>query len=370
MKTATVTWIKHYNYGTYLQAYALQKAICKLGYENDIISDFNIQQMEPSKNSFIKKNINRILHLSRTIDNYKYKKIDLKRLQHYVEFKEKYMSVTDPVIEEQLNLLNEKYDTFICGSDQIWAPNKEVFHEFYYLAFADNDKKKISYAPSLGLNNFQVDTNKIKKLVERFNKVSVREESGKQLLEQITDKQIDVVLDPTLLLKQEEWDEVAKTDAKKDYIFCYFLGENDWYYDLVRKLAKERNCDILTIPTKPVQVKRKGIILLEDGPSEFIGHIKNASMVITDSFHGTIFSILYQKEFLVLKRFQDTEKNCQNSRIYNLLNKLKIENRFVNEGDVINLTSLNYEKINDLLDKERIKSIQFLSGSLGGKNGK
>lgn len=201
-KTATITWIKYNNYGTFLQAYALQNTLETNKLNNIILDDENINNRKINEDKktpkvsyvFIKK-VNKLLR--QTIYFYdlflkrKYKRISDNRNKQFEKFKKNYLKVSKPVVYTELSKLNNEYDGFICGSDQIWSPKDEVFNEYYYLGFVNDEKLKISYAPSIGLNQIPFNKKeKISELINRFNYISIREEQGANLLKELTNKNI------------------------------------------------------------------------------------------------------------------------------------------------------------------------------------
>ena len=261
---------------------------------------------------------------------------------------------------------NSKYRLFICGSDQIWAPN--VFDPIYFLSFVDYEKPKIAYAPSIGLDRIpkelEVD---YCNLLRRFDCLSVREEKGAELIKNICGLNAKVVLDPTLLLEDKEWLKLS-VDPKieGDYIFAYFLGDNKTHRDSVKWLADRLNCKIVSISQYDLDREMTDYVVKYAGPREFLGYIKNAKIIVTDSFHGTVFSIIFRKNFYVFERFSNTDKICQNSRIYNILNKTNLIDRIIKFDGYINnhIHEINYNDVYKLLEAERLNSITYLKDSI------
>lgn len=359
---AIMTWYTYNNYGSVLQAYSLQKVIKNLGYNADTINFLpkvqNLNLKEKVKFENIKK---RLLQEKKNIKN----SINEKDIK-FQDFRTKEMSFTPKCNNvTDLFLLNDVYDKFICGSDQIWAPT--VFDENYFLSFVTDKSKKIAYAPSIGLptiENLSIKEN-IKKLINEFSSLSIREEQGKKILQELTTKEISVVLDPTLLLTKEEWNEQfsLKEYNNDDYIVFYCLKNNKKQYSTAKKIAKKLNKQLKIIPGNIEDYQKKETI--NASPEEFLKLIYNAYMVITDSFHGTIFAINFNVPFLTFKRFKD-DKLSQNSRIYNILRKTNLEGRLYNDNlnYFINNVKLNFNEANKILDIERKKSMNFLKYSI------
>ncbi|MBU5486781.1 polysaccharide pyruvyl transferase family protein [Clostridium sp. MSJ-8] len=371
MKIATMTWIYNGNYGTVLQAYALQKMLNDKGYETNLINyrastKSKIKNFFKSKNSyslFIQK-AKSVIFKSKSNSSIDYKL----RNKRFMDFLNNECSLTKLYSNpEDLKELNDIYDVFICGSDQIWSPN--FFNEIFYLSYVDENRKKIAYAPSFGVSSItNKKKNKIKALLERFDYISVREKQGADIVKELTNKNVEVVLDPTLLLSEEQWEKVAiSPNIEEPYILCYFLSDNDFYYKTVEKLEEETGYKVISIPVTADSYNTMYDKYPAAGPQEFLGLIKNAALVCTDSFHGSIFSINFKRDFYVFKRFSDDSISSQNSRIYNILNLLQANDRLFEEGKKITREGIkitNYNEIYDKLLAVREKSIKWLIDKL------
>lgn len=349
MRTATITWIYYENFGTFLQAYALQKSIMNLGHENVIIDDSFFYR--PSLKGRIKKYM---------IDFMTGKRFSHKAYQRFRIENLEFENFTGNADE-----IKEKFDVYICGSDQIWSPYLK-FNPYYYLGFTS--RKKIAYAPSTGTGTCteQYKQN-VKPYINKFSHVAVREEAGQKMLSSFIDKNIDVVLDPTLLLTKDQWDKVeCKVNVDSPYIICYFLTPNQWYLNYVKEYAIKHNKHIKIFNTNPLY-EEMGFDTVEAGPGEFISFIKNAEKVFTDSFHSSIFSILYHKDVITFKRFDDGGEKDQNARISDLFDKLGITSHFVGKDELDNVEKLeipNYTEVDEKLSAYRNSSIEYLKNAI------
>jgi coenzyme F420-reducing hydrogenase beta subunit len=361
-KVGVMTWFTYNNYGTVLQAYALSKKIEDMQLVPEIINyrpkvrKTNIYDMTPKYilSQLTDRGYKRRYNLEISKIN---KKFDQFRIDD-LHISEEYDTYTQ--LKEKADGLNK----VVCGSDQIWSPI--FFDSHYYLDFVEDDSKKISYAPSFGVssvNNEQLKE-KIKKLLSKFNNISVREEQGKKIIKEICNKDVEVVLDPTLLLTKEEWNNSFKIESKaNNYILCYFLGNNKKYIKIAKEMSRK-----LKLPLKVILINNlincfdKSSIIFNCGPKEFVEYISNAAYVLTDSYHGVLFAINFNKPFVALKRFKEN-KFSQNSRVFNILKTFDLENRLYNDKK-INLTEIQYETVNAKLDKKRRESIDFLRNSL------
>lgn len=363
-KIAIMTWFTHRNYGTALQAVAISKVIKDNGYEPSLIN------YQP-KRAYEKR-----LNLSQIIGKAKSKIIKKnqaflseERESLYLQFLNENVTVTEPLrTQPELISLNGKFDAFVCGSDQIWSPLS--YNDKYFLSFVSNTKKMVSYAPSFGTIKFGDENVKksVSKLVKRFDHLSVREKQGAKIIEELTGKKADVVLDPTLLLDSDKWDKITdkKTEeinALGEYIICYFLGDEKKYLKRVKKISKENNIPYYIIPVKNRHLKLKNVLPFEVGPESFVQLIKHAKYVCTDSFHGVAFSVNYNVPFSVFKRFLDKDKQNQNSRIFNILQLLGLEERIDGCGNPVAF-NVDYFSANQKLKEQRQISLDYLIKSL------
>lgn len=361
-KVAVLTWHYYKNFGSALQAYALQEVLTGLGYYVKIIDYRNPKYGKISKPKDLLKVV--LVKVFR-INNFINKKIDASYSSYYI----KHLKLTKLVQNvDILPSFKKKFDIFVCGSDQIWAPN--VFNPTYFLDFIDNDTKKISYAASIGLNN--IDNNLVpeyKRLLSRFYAISVRESTGAELLRNECNISADVVIDPTLLLDSNEW---IKLENKPflhivdKYIFCYFLNDMHNYGESVRKFASENGYEVIGVSKNTSDKNWMEIIPEDVGPQEFIWLIHNADVIFTDSYHGTIFSLLFHKKFLTFERFASDDKICQNSRIYQLIDYFDIKDNVISltEAKELKPTSVDYNKFDKKLYELRNYSLNFLKKSL------
>ena len=357
MNTATVTWINFENNGTFLQAYALQYAINNLGHNNVILDDNHIQEqykVKPNINFYI----NKALTWFKSSLNLMPPSVYAVSHPYYKEFRNNYLKI---YADQDYA---SKYDAYICGSDQIWSPYLP-FMGYYYLDFTS--KKKIAYAPSVGTNIGNEDYyQNVAPCLKSFSYISTREQAGKELLSQLTDKTVKVVVDPTLLLKRDDWEKLVDTKAEEDYVFCYFLTPNPWYVNHAIELAKTQHLKLKLFYTHSDLYRHKADVVF-GGPKEFLTSIKYAKMVLTDSFHATVFSLIFQKDFITYKRFKDGGEKDQNARIYNLLTPLHLLDRFVGEEELLKVANrrlIDYESICGIMEDLRMDSLNYLKTAL------
>lgn len=373
------------NYGSQLQVLATVKKIEELGYETEIIRykkkmsfKFVCQTVPRFFNGyFVKSKLKgkkKRKELSKHPEIYKNVKIRNKRFDKYVS--ENYTNLSDWYYgwDGLVKGTDKNYDTVLCGSDQLWLPSNLGSH-FYTLEFADNSKNKIAYATSFGVSQVPwYQKNSTKKYLNGFSHLSCREEKGAKLIKKLTGKEIPVVVDPTLLLSREKWESIipSKKVIDEKYVFCYFLGENIEHRKIAEELAKKENLKIVTIPFLDNFVeydKEFGDYQMYDiDTNDFVNLIRGAEYILTDSFHGSIFSILNHKKFITLNRFAEGTKNSRNSRIDNLCSMLDLNDRRYKGNIVESITKdIDYEKVDKRLEDVRKSSLEYLSNSLKGK---
>lgn len=366
------------NYGGILQAYALQKKIEDMGYDCYQISYKRNRKkiLENLKNKTKEKNIlsyfkwllikiKKIIYNKigkKIISNEINKKLEIKKYKFKV-FREniKHTNVCDDSNIKQVTK-NMKY--LICGSDQIWKPG--VICDAYTISFACNDQKKISYAASIGRNSLlTTDYKYLNNKIKDFDFISVREESDLKLLD---NKYAEWVIDPTLLLKKSDWDNISeKKLIDGDYCFCYILGLNNKIVKELNNFSNANNIKLVTLPFSDGQInlfenKINSIKIYDAGPKDFISLIKYSKFVITDSFHASVFANIYKIQFLTIEREEETSMN---TRIKSLLKIFNNSERFITIQKLNNFKIDNYHKTKTMYNKMRMKSELFLKKALG-----
>lgn len=368
------------NFGSQLQVLATVKQIENLGYETEIIRYkkkltpiflmqsipriFNIPFLKAKLNSRIKwKQIKKHEEL--------YEKVSI-RNQRFHSFVKKYFVNLSKPYHGWENLVKESnlnYDIFLCGSDQLWLPHNLGSH-FYTLEFALEEKKKIAYATSFGVSEIPSKyKNGFANFLNRFQFLSTREIAGQRIIKELTGKNSQIVCDPTLLFDAEEWSKMIPNQRviEDPYAFCYFLGTNEEH----RKSAEEfKNKTGLTLVTCPFldnfveeDLNFGDIQMFDMDAADFVNLIKHAEYILTDSFHGSVFSILHHKKFLTFNRF-NAGTNSRNSRIDSLCSLLGLSQRRYT-GDIMAVQQeIEYAAVEVELNKLRNASISYLEQAL------
>lgn len=370
MKTGIITWWRN-NYGSILQAYALQQVLNEFDdVEYEIISQYD-KNPANAKNFFRKiRQIGFLNTLKRTFWRFMFPKLK-NRTSAMQNFISKNLKVSEKSYNsENIAETNKIYDTFICGSDQIWNPKLTSLDSIYWLKFADKSKKKIAYAPSIGVEELsETEQKTVRENLSDFSGISCRELGGTKLLNSVLkDKECIKVVDPTLLVKKAVWDNISENFSDcKPYVFVYFLRCDKSARKAVEKFAKEKNLGIVTFPFLEAEYTEKYDFIFGDkkvwdaSPADFVSYIRNADYVITDSFHASVFSIIYHKEFYVFPK----KGKAQMQRLVSLISENGMDNRIVKcYEDISAVKPVDWQKTDLIMEKNRKSSYDYLKKSL------
>lgn len=365
-KINIITFQNAHNYGAMLQTYALQQKLSEkndvtiINYENSTIGDSYkvIHILKENAKSFIKSVIKSMLYFLKR----------KKRFYNFRKFVKENLNLTKETFYSEIEL-KEKYpsaDIYITGSDQVW--NSKItkgLQDSYTLNFGDEHTKRISYAASIGNSKISEEEKNIyKEKISKLDYISVREETAKKVLEEILEKPIEVVLDPTLLLKKEDWEnKIANFKREKQkYILAYVVEPDQEYVKIVNELSQKTGLKVIHFSFRNMKLKNILRNASIEGPLEFINLIKNAEYIICTSFHATIFSIIFNKKFFVVPHRET------GSRVTDLLRKMEISNRAIDSLDAFCKLNYNeeidYEKINIIIESERNKSLKWLNNAI------
>lgn len=341
-KVAIITIFDMGNYGNRLQNYATEEYLKKYNLKVETVinlkEDFNLK--------YYIKHIIKLIIKKRYYNFYKFNK-NIK----FSKTKVNYTNISKKI---------DNYNYYIVGSDQVWNPNFSRLNALDLLKFTDSNNK-IAFSASFGITTLPIEyKDEVKEELKKFKRVSVREEQGKRIIEELTGrKDVEVLVDPTMLLTSSEWDKVSKKPSmlnSQKYILNYFLGDlSEVRKKEIERIAKENDCAIINILDKKSP-------FYNIGPSEFLYLEKNAFLICTDSFHSSVFSIIYNTPFIVFERVDKEEKI--NSRIDTLLNKFELNDRKYNGKITKELLKCDYTKAYKILEQERNKSKEFLKNAL------
>lgn len=374
-KVGIITINDYNNYGNRLQNYATQEIINSLGCDAETVVNNPLVKksiFERIKNKSFKhliamgfKKIRRKVYRTKTEQKIEY----LKKLRYnsFIEFTKENIKETDFEISPgniPVNL-HEKYDMFVVGSDQVWNPNFRQGSPIDFLTFAPKEKR-VAFSASFGVSQLSdVFIDQYKKWLKDMPHISVREDAGAKLIKQLIGREVPVLVDPTLVLTKEKWLEIAKPAKSKPhqpYLLTYFLGDvSKERIDWINRISSANNLSIINL------LDTSNEDYYTANPSQFLDYLNNCSIFCTDSFHGVVFSILFEKPFIVFDRVSETQ--LMTSRIDTILSKFNFNSRrwenIINEDDYFNI---DFSHVAPILEVERNKALTYLKNALNLKD--
>lgn len=366
-RVGIISYHSGHNYGTMLQAYALQYAISKLGIQE--VEYINYVDGKPFREASWTVRIQKIKDkLELGFFQLAYQCLFRKKLETIAEkyncFFHDYINTSKVSYSSIQELKNNppQYDVYIVGSDQTWNPTFLKDNGAYFLCFLDEHYSKNSYASSLGVYSLTEEQKVLyKDYLKSFRYISCRENVNAAVLSSLLKRRVEHVLDPTLLLDADDWRSIEiKCNLPDKYVLCYCLGEKKSVREFARKLGLRHNLPVFYIPSNYRDLYYKNV-LFNIGPLEFIYLFRHATYICTDSFHGTAFSINFEKNFYSFYKRNGNETCGDNSRILHLLKEFSLLNRlkfdeFEEEEDI------NYkDSIEQYLKSKRNTSYSFLN---------
>lgn len=372
------------NYGSLLQAYALQRFLEDQG---NSVENINIDGIKTDLDKlkiryYLReaKDFSVILNKAGKVKKSVLKRVDRKyaetlskRAAKVKIFREKYIKVS-PLLptKKEMGEYVSNAGAVIVGSDQLWLPSN-IVADYYTLNFVPEQTRKISFSTSFGVSTLPNDyKEQTKKFLSRFDYLSVREDTGKKIINDLG-LACELVCDPTLLLTQEEWLDAIPDHQRieEPYIFCYFLGNIPEHRELAKKIRSETGMKIVALlhceQYSKCDYGYADITPYDVGPDDFVNLIRHAALVLTDSFHGTCFSVIHNKQFFSLPRHRDDEKLSTNSRLYSLAQVLGFKDRIIplkKIGDININSKIDYKDINEKLETFRRDSRDFLINAI------
>ena len=341
-KAAILTYTHADNYGALLQAYALKKVLNSCGAETKVLN----YKVLPIKNNF-RMIIKKIL----------FAYFNAKNKKKFSPFRKLILGDTPPICRRDLPALNDVFNLFIVGSDQVWNFHGNGHDTSFMLDFVKDDNMKFSYAASFGRNDLP-EPEKVLAApwLKQFKTISVREASSVSLAKELSGKEnVRADIDPTLLLSKEDWRSIAVMPKEKDYILIYLMSNNSAIRDFAHSLAKKTGLKLIMLTASPLLYK--GIKTLCPAPQEWLGYFMNAKYIVTNSFHGLAFSINFNKDFFVDLLPPPSKVN---SRLLDLLALTGLENSLIGKGANLGEPAPDWVKVNAKLAAEKEKSLAYL----------
>jgi len=343
MKIGIITMHKVLNFGSALQAYALQRKLKEMGYESEII-DYNFPPKKKRKSSIRNAISGIIVFLRALIMGFPLKE----KKKRFATFYSKFYHLSPKKYDTSVIVGDPpKYDVYMTGSDQVWNPRHIGKDANFLLAFAPKGSYKISFASSFATPNIDdADKGIYQKYLTDYADISVREPSGVRIVKELTGKEASVCCDPVFLLNKVQWNKIADTSNVKThgryilvYALSYMFDPYPELIEIIKHVQSQLDCQVVYLNGRTEDVfRRHSIIKKSEGPADFIQLIRNAEIVITTSFHGTAFSLIYEKPLMAIVRDNDIE----DSRISSLLQRLHAERSIVpyNKGCMLSRQEL------------------------------
>lgn len=374
MKTALITYHAAHNNGSFLQAFATQKAIERLGHECDII-DFSTPRQRYLYDVY--KKVSGPKDIAKNLYAFLHHRLIQQRYDDFVSLQHTALNLTPKSYDavEQLEELNGAYDVFVSGSDQIWNMDAWDYSDAYALSFVHGGRK-ISYASSMGghildKHSDQALADHYARLLADYQHISVRESSAREYLQPLVHQHVEQVLDPTLLLDEDAYDSItAGKLVQEPYIFYYAIDSielNDSAAKAVQAFARSKGLPVYVMFTgnKSYGLRKYGFHLLEAAaPNHYLSLIRNAAYVLSASFHGTAFSIKFKKQFYVVRGKHDGKVNMDD-RMSSLLRLCGLDARQLIEGETWEDGPIDYGSVGGRLDGEIERSMAYLDNALG-----
>lgn len=373
-KIGIITFHNSYNCGSMLESYAMQKSIEKYCNNNVEIIDFsNEGQRNLYKIFFKNKSLKNVIKNILLLPNYKKLKINN---QKYEEFRDKNFFLSKDKFKNINDLDDKDYSCIVSGSDQIWNTTIPDADDAYFLPWVKK-AKKVAYAPSFGskkIMKYAKEPEKYKRYLLDYDFLSIREKNGQKWIEEMINKKVPVLIDPTLILSASCYDEIMANDIneKEKYIFFYCPSFNQDICKYVKKISKKYNLKVITWSCKSYStrmIKRFGFELAKyENPASYLYYIKNAELILTTSFHGTIFATIYNKKFFTIK---NGDMYGDDDRVITLLSQLKMIDRLIAydfDKDFDYLKDIDYSDYDNQIKKLKNEAIKYLNESIGGKN--
>ena len=357
------------NYGTVLQAYALQKSLSDRGVNSEYIRFINDDRPIYVRLilRLIKKIIQRMKLLlglrGNSLEDFSF--FNSKKFapvtKGYNEFVRNYIKYSDVVFDRNTLRKTNRYQSCIVGSDQTWSEFRCRNNDLFFLGCVQNNVRKYSYAPSLGtitISSAYAAT--LKEGLRGFRMVSCREKANAEFLSSLIGCNVKHVLDPTLLLSPIKWNQISDSTLcpTKPYLLAYILGEKNCIFEYAEKVGQELGLPVYYIVTRPSCTQKKNT--LYPTPRQFIALISHASYVVTDSFHGSIFCINYSIDFAAFSKREGDLKSVDNARIIEFLSMLGLENHFLDDNCCIKTPKIDYVAVRNKLSLLQNKSIEYI----------
>ena len=359
----TFSWIN--NPGSVLQAYALKSTFESYGVDVTVLNYQNTTwgkyRMLRGVDTFTRGNGPwKIRQIARWI---KQEHKHHQKMGKYIRFQKRYLNIAAPAATpEDLGKKAGKWDALVVGSDQVWNYDLPLVDACYFGGFPNAPSKRYAYAASFGKDS--VDEERIDetaKLLQGFDRISVREKNSRELAEKLSGKSVSVLPDPSLLLTADTWAKIELPPAEKNYVLVYLREESDAIVKYAEKLAAQKGMQVVVlVRSRLIGEKEKKIL----DPREWLGYVHHADCVLTNSFHGVCFSVIFKKRFKVFPLVADDWRMRSNTRIDSIVELLGLQDAVSREGDdeasAVSLPAIQYDNVDRILEREREAAFMFI----------
>lgn len=373
----------HENYGGMLQAFATTKLLEEMGIEYELIrykkkmTPFLVIKFLPRVFNSVFLN-DKLEALKKKMGKRRHPKFaanDTVRMQAFHGFLEDKFTKLSPIYYgyDELCKGASKYQAVITGSDQLWSP-AGLSTNFYNLMFVPDDIRKVSYASSFGVKQIPwYQKSRTKEYLNRLAYISMRENRGSEIVQELTGKKVTTILDPVFMFDAAGWEKLVphKKEYEEPYIFAYFLGENPEHRKAVIELAEKTGLKIVALRHLDQYVEEDenfgDFAPYDVSPEKFLNFIRGAGYVCTDSFHGSCFSIIHHKKFMVFNRYLEGSAHSKNSRIDTLCSNLGVEQRRFTGSNVCEIEKeINYDIVDTKIQILKEQALTYLNTALDG----
>lgn len=368
MKIGIITLYDNNNYGNKLQNFALQKVLSdEFKIESETFKN-NLKNVTPNfkdyhiNNNKIRGTAKYFAHsLDKSFNIKKISELEKIRINNIKKF-DKLINKSDFKIDNNFAEILDSFDMFVIGSDQVWNPNYILNYAFNLGKFIP-ENRKVAYAASFGISNFNDKVrDEYKKGFKSFTSgsIGVREEQAKKDIHELTGLNAEIVLDPTMLVPKEEWLKISRepyNKPKNKFLLTYILGDlSEERISFIKNTAKKLNLEIVNLMDPKSDAYTSGV-------EEFLWYFNDAELILADSFHAGVFSILFEKNFYILNR--EDSNNSMNSRFETLLKTFDLKDRFIKKYNLdFNENVINYNQVNNILKHKKEKSLSFLRNNI------
>lgn len=360
MKIGILTFHRAHNFGAFLQAFALKTFLEEKGHDVEFLDYWPKVHADGYKayrayevhslGSFMREVLMMLLRMKKT--------------RMFRKFQTRYLNVPlAPRYTDNTSLAGIEYDVLVYGSDQIWWKSRlkgeEGFDPLYWGEYLPQHIHKVTYAASMGVVSLSAENKEtIKGYIHNFKSIAVRESQLRDVLCELTDKEVHVTIDPTLLLTKQQWLTYCRTINESPYVLYYEVMSNEQAEECAKHIAKERGCKLIKLRGHIGTYKRLEKYTLSASPFDFISLIHSAEYIVSTSFHGVAFSVIFEKQFVALGM------GSNSGRVASLLTTLGISERLIEDGAVETIDTIapiDYHKVNQKLTQVREHSVGYLS---------